>query len=407
MVPRQRINIHNKVLVLRLNRLGHLPPAQYETEMLVESGVPVLVCEFGVSADKHTLPDQKLEKWRIPCSWTADLPTRLRPIAVFFWTFLTLLLKIQSQKPKFIIAHGLQEQTIALFLRALTGVCYVVHVHEAYEQNELSFINRLFLWLEGRALRKAEFLIFPEATRAKIYRKRYQLTSNGYLTFNCPRLRTAHRNRDIKTKYNIGARGRILLYLGGVGETNALVEAVEALVGLEDVYLFIGGWGDDTYIDRLRETIRKLHLQTRVFFLGNLESEKKWRYLDQADACYCLYQPIYLRLRHGATASNKLMEAIAAGIPVVTSKGKDFKKIVESLDLGVCVDPTPESIREGLKSLFEDRLAWQRRRKNALDAHRTLLNFEQQFRLPLSALQRLAGVTDTLSTEPGLKTSKV
>jgi glycosyltransferase involved in cell wall biosynthesis len=155
---------------------------------------------------------------------------------------------------------------------------------------------------------------------------------------------------------------------------------------LHRLYFLIWGEGEPEYLQTLRAAAQSSGVENRVFFLGPLHREK-WESLDGCDVGYCAYRPMYFRLRYAATASNKLMEYWAAGLPVLTNDASDFRQLLSQYGLGNWApDMTPQGIRDGLHALIYDEQGLKRKSANALAAHRERFNFELQFAETLAYL---------------------
>lgn len=209
-------SLQGKIVHLRYTRLGRIPPALNHAEILSEQGLPVVAVEYGALREEKTKVLGKVPRWRLESPGARFVPSRLR---MFFFMF-SALRQITSAirrdgKPSVLVGHGLQEQILAYLLGRWFRIPFVVHVHEPYTKGDLSFLNRILFTWEGRCLRAAEFLIFPEKTRAEIYRQRYGLKNTVYLVYNSTRLQREIEKRDLRTLHQIPKQAKILGYLGG------------------------------------------------------------------------------------------------------------------------------------------------------------------------------------------------
>lgn len=375
-----------KCLVLRLFRLKHLPPAYNATSILCEQEVPVLVVEFGNLKEKTRYIEGPIPTYRMASRWT-KIFRRFQPLVAFAETFFRLaLLFLKSGKPKVMIAHGMQEQCMAWLLSVLFRVPVIVHVHEIYALSELDRFNRFFFLWGLSTLRRAKLLIMPEKSRARLYQTMYRIRTPYELCFNAPRLHDPV-GGNLRADLKLPSDALLMAYMGGIGKMHAFEEAFLALVEVPNVYFLIWGWGDAEYLQELQRMARTYRVQDRVLFLGKTD-EKKWSDLESCDFAYCVYKPQVLRLKHAATASNKLMEAMAAGLPVITSDSPDFKEIVQRLDIGVCADPSSSSsLALAIKELAQSKALRERKGQNARLAHRSDYNFEVQFEKALSFIE--------------------
>lgn len=370
----------DKLLILRFSRLGRTPPALYGAELLAEAGLPVLAVEYGERKESQPFVDGKLPRLRLESPWVTWFPRALQSRAFFFGTLLQLILWcVRTERPKLIFAHGINEQVLAWYLHRLLGVPYAVHVHEAYEDSDLLGFNRWLLQREGPALRAAEFLVFPEKERREIYRERYGFTVPTFLVFNCPRRLGKVTPRDLRKYFHLPSDAYLVGYVGGLGRENVLDEAVEALAQVPQVYLILWGWAEDRFRDKLRAKAESLGVGARLIFGGLLQGDK-WESLAGLDLSYCVYRPDSLRLKHPVTASNKLMESLAVGVPVLTSGEPGFVAFLKERPVGrALTDFSAEAIARAWVGLLADLPGRRLYGETGRSAHQADLNYETQF----------------------------
>jgi glycosyltransferase involved in cell wall biosynthesis len=365
--------------ILRFTRLGKLPPGMHVANFIREQGFSVLAYEYGSQDGINGFKDLTIPRYRNACDWARHFPVKAQPFLIFLFVFFHLTgLCLRYGKPRAFLTHGLQEQALALFLNLLFRVPIVAQVHEIFEPAELSVFNRLLLKLEGLSLRRAALVFCPEETRLEILRSRYHLTDNTAFLPNCPRLKDPKPDNSIRGELRVNEEAVLLLYVGGIGKNLALKEAIEALPNFPTLHFVLVGWGDKGFINELRETATKNQVATRVHFVGATDS--KWRYYFGSDIAYCVYQPNELRTRHQATASNKLFEAMAAGIPVVARDSEDFRKIVLKTECGT-VAPTlnSEGVTKALRPLMDNIAFRKELGTNGQNAFRQTFHFENFF----------------------------
>lgn len=381
-------SLKGRLLVLRFSHLGRVPPAQYETELLAESGIGVVIVEFG-SVKGGRYIDAPLCKLRFPTQSGKVFPRKLRSAVAFLESASEVFsLVLKYSKPRLVVAHGLKEQCIAYLLRLFFKIPYVVHCHESMEPQELTPFNRLLLSLEGRILRKAEFTIFPESTRAEIYRERYKLVHPSHIVFNCARKHPTPTPCDLRALLQLPAEAFLLGYLGGIGEVNALELAIEALVENPTVYFLLWGWGDGAYVASLKSRAKELGVGERVLFLGELD-EKKWDMLSALDASYCVYLQTVLRLKFAATASNKLFESMAVGTPVIVGNGQDFAHFLNEVPVGYALpELSANALVTVLKRCVGSPEELKEKGRLARELHESVYHYEAQFQKVLPQFSR-------------------
>ncbi|MCB0406098.1 MAG: glycosyltransferase family 4 protein [Bdellovibrionales bacterium] len=369
-----------KLLLLRLYRMGRLPSALYAASLLWEDGMPVVALEYGhfYEAQKYVFENFPRVRWA--SGWARWVPSPLRASAVWLVTLCRLFFAFVVQgRPRFIVAHGLQEQLLAYVIRIVWRVPYAVHVHEAFEYKDLSRTNKVFLAAEGTALCHADFLIFPESTRAAIYKKRYELQTPIYLAFNCPR-RALPESGALPKELRLREAPVRALYVGGIGPNNALEHAVRALARFPELELCLVGWAEKRDKENLMRLAESLGVAHRTRLLGVVDEATKWALMRSSDISYCLYEPSTIRLRYVATASNKFMESLAAGLPVITNNCEGFKSLVEHYEVGVAVDDiTDAGVQKAFRFLLADTERREAMGRRAAALHASEFNYETQF----------------------------
>jgi len=193
---------------------------------------------------------------------------------------------------------------------------------------------------------------------------------------NCPRKMDMPKRVELREKLGIPKESLLLAYVGGIGPDNLIYEGVHAIKDINGLYFLIWGWGDKKYIELIKTAAKELRIEDRVFLLGEI-NENKWRYLSACDICYVIYLPNWLRLKYAATASNKLMEAFACGVPVITSGENDFREIVDYYKVGICVEGyTVNDISNALRNLVDDEKKRKLFSKNARLLHENVFYYE-------------------------------
>jgi glycosyltransferase involved in cell wall biosynthesis len=146
---------------------------------------------------------------------------------------------------------------------------------------------------------------------------------------------------------------RCVVFTGRITNRGRCVtEMVEALVLLpEDVVLvFLGeAQGEE---GELVQQAGRLKVRERIIFVPPVQPEQVPAVVRSADAAAVLMRPDSLNMR--AALPVKFFEAVAAGLPMVTSNRLTLARLVRRYDLGRTCEPTdPESIAAALREVLE------------------------------------------------------
>lgn len=116
-----------------------------------------------------------------------------------------------------------------------------------------------------------------------------------------------------------------------------LVKAVKILIdnGVEVELRIAGGIVDQIYADKLAQFINSHHLQKNVILLGRISTEEV-----QAELCQAT---IYALVSLEENSPMGVEEAMAAGVPVVTSNRCGMPYMVKNGETGYLIDPYDEN----------------------------------------------------------------
>ena len=141
-----------------------------------------------------------------------------------------------------------------------------------------------------------------------------------------------------------------------------LIDCIQYLKASElDIHLTIIGEGDQRI--HLEQKIEKLNLDSYVSLVGSIENVEE--YLWQSD--------IYVHSAISEGFGLTLIEAMAAGLPVVCTDGKGNRDLIQDGENGFMVwERDPKMLADKIEYLLDNDKAYQRISKNAL-------NFAQDF----------------------------
>ncbi len=139
---------------------------------------------------------------------------------------------------------------------------------------------------------------------------------------------------------------RFLLFIGRVNWEKGLDRLITALPGVQDCDLIIAGNDEAGYQGRLEAIARRLGVRERITFVGAVYGVRKSQLLMQASA---LVLPSY-----SENFGNVVLEAMAAGCPVIVTPEVGAAEIVRRTGGGVVLDGRPDTMATGINQLLAD-----------------------------------------------------
>ncbi|MGD0887279.1 MAG: glycosyltransferase [Thermodesulfovibrionales bacterium] len=143
---------------------------------------------------------------------------------------------------------------------------------------------------------------------------------------------------------------RVVLFLSRISPEKGIDQLIPAWewISKKDCYsdalLVLAGPDDRGYRRQVKEMLKRFNLTDRVLLLGMVSGRDKLALISRAD--------INTLPSYSEGFSNSILENLAAAKPVLITPGCNFPEVI-SADAGVCVEPIPEHIEEGLRRLLD------------------------------------------------------
>ena len=179
---------------------------------------------------------------------------------------------------------------------------------------------------------------------------------------------------------------------GGVWSARVTGEQVEALGMLPEkspIRLVLGGRVFEPALD---SAIRTLPGWSKVESIGQVDRDAMIDHLCSSSAAVILYSD---SPNHHSIRSNRVYEAMAAGLPVIVSDFAEWSAFIAQHECGIAVDPTkPEAIAAAFQQLAENPIEAQAMGSRGQEAVRSIYNWDMEF----SKIQNL--YTELLTPTP-------
>lgn len=221
-----------------------------------------------------------------------------------------------------------------------------------------SFLAPIIKWVEKKIYKNTDFLSANNPAMAKYCGDLSKRTGQTVVHF--PPLDLSHfknSSRDLALRSDLGiAEGdRVIVYMGSFFYFSGLSSAVDEFAKVSKTssnlkFLLVGGGEQDS---ELRQSVAMLGLTEKVIFTGFVSYQDLPRYLRIADVAVNTLEPTLVA---NVAFPNKVLQYMAAGLPVVSTKLDGLYSVFENQTVIVWAEDARAVIREASKLVEHNRV---------------------------------------------------
>jgi len=272
----------------------------------------------------------------------------------------------------------------------------IFHLHELLETEGIPW-NSLQKWIVKAALtgtKSAEAVVFPEKYRARYWLQAADDLRAPMIVPNCPDMiyfaEPADWNATIARRYS----AKEVVYLGRVGAPNGHLEALRAIAMSDSgISLRVIGSCRPEFEASFKALVRELGITERVSVDGWIANDEVTARVSGSSVGLSLYKPVTKNLEYMGSASNKLFEYAAMGLPVVVPDSASYRDFLGDPEWVTYADvEKPESIARAIRSIFADRERYVAMSRAARHAFEEQYNYERAFAPALDRIFELSGI---------------
>jgi glycosyltransferase involved in cell wall biosynthesis len=269
----------------------------------------------------------------------------------------------------------------------------VYHCHDFAENVKGG--GRFIKGFEQLFARTTDRVIVPDSERGNAIARALALKRSPLIVANAPLRQGWASGEDLR--HALAAQGRryerIVLRQGRIGPGHAVESTIRSipLWASREWGLVLVGIGEQEYLNMLVRLAHELDVADQLTILPPVSYDEVLQLTPGADLGHALYEPIHINNRYITTASNKIMEYMAAGLPLLVSERPDLRAFVETYGCGLTADESsPESIAAAVNGLLGDPDLARRLGEAGARASRKEFNYESQFAPVLEAFRSLS-----------------
>jgi len=309
-----------------------------------------------------------LKVWRVDTTWihetASNLKAKLRQHFIRFIVpfhsgyaayYCEVYKLIREDRVDIYHAHDLATLPVAVLCKRRFGGKIVYDCHEVWLfRNRLpkrSKWNILLMWLlEFLLVRFTDAVLTTSEGHTKLMRKLYLV--KPVEVFNASPWQNVNEVKVLREKLRFPDREKIVLYLGYLTYGRGLEESIKAMNHVDaHCHLVLLGYGEQDYIESLRALALQEGVEDRLRFFPPVPYDRVVEHASSANVGIAAIKDCCLSYR--ACFPNKLLEYIAAEIPVAVSDLPELKKAVAKYQIGAVFNPDrPEEIAAALNQVL-------------------------------------------------------
>jgi glycosyltransferase involved in cell wall biosynthesis len=313
-----------------------------------------------------------------------------------YFEFVTRALTQSNKSPVAFVGHDMHGLLPARLLGSRRARPVIYHCHDFSEKDrKLAFGSELVRLFERRFARSSTLVVVPDADRGAVIKQELRLHQAPVTVANAPISRAARSPNALGQALASREKNfsRILFRQGRIGPGHAIEATLRSLPGWgnRNWGFVLMGCGDPEYLTILRSLAQTLDVADRFVILPPVGYDSVAEFTPGATAGHALYESVHINNLHIATASNKIMEYMEAGLPLITSDTPSLRAMVNRLGCGLTADERiPESVSLAINTLFGDP---EKARSMGVAARRAFEEefcYERQFAPVIELLRKLA-----------------
>lgn len=389
MTSSRSAQLKNKPLIKAIfyNNPDQYPPIINSTRLLAQAGYRLeILCREYNRRWNVTYPKQaQLYRFdnRAGSSWHE------------YFAFVRQVLRRPNHQADLFVGHDMHGFLPARLLASYYHRPLVYHCHDFSEGNrKLPLGSHLVRLFERRFAQTADLVIVPDHARSLVMVKELRLAKNPLIVANAPMYPA--KDNGTALAQSLKERGKqynqILFRQGRIGEGHALENTLRSIPfwASRNWGLVVMGPGEPNYIESLKQLAYQLGVVDQFVVLPPIGYDGVSSFTSGATLGHALYEPIHINNVHITTASNKIMEYMAAGLPLLVSNSPGLRSLIDKYQCGLTADESsPESIAVAVNTLFGDQSKAQQMGYAAMAAFEQVFNYRSQYEPALAAIERL------------------
>lgn len=294
-----------------------------------------------------------------------------------------------SDKPKMIYVSSPLATVAGKFLSVYYNVPYIQRLYGTFLYKKLgnrfemlkSYQEVLAFWFEA-----SKYIITDDGTYGDKVAKYFNIPQEKilFLVNGVDKVENIDRNgcrADLCSTYGISKDSFLIISVSRLvswKRVDRIIKAMNILLQHKDIYYLLIGEGIE------KEYYKRISLNDNVIFVGSKTNEELKRYYLAADVFVSMYDLSNL--------GNPLLEAMSAGIPIITLNNGDTKKVYDGENMILLKVKSDEEIERDLAHeicMLKENATMRKKLQNAAKryANENLLSWEERIDIERRTIQ--------------------
>ncbi|MBW4476369.1 MAG: glycosyltransferase [Tolypothrix brevis GSE-NOS-MK-07-07A] len=302
------------------------------------------------------------------------------------WEYINFVIKARSllNDVSLIYAYDPFGYTAAYICQLMQSrsISLIYHNHDLSEQ--LFPLSSLSGWVhrgEIKWVHKANIVVFPSQERALLFKRLTNFNGQLMIVPNFPRKSYFRENPNFKNILSERFQQPQILLQGTISIQNSLLELIGSLSYLDNlIELKLIGPLQEKDKHLMQDLANCNVVSERVKYFMPVPYNELTQHTWLATIGVCLYKKIDINHQTMATASNKIYEYAACGLPVIVSDQPNYREHLSSEIWVRFADPdNPKSIASAVQDILSDFGEYQAMCLAARRAFEEKYNYESAF----------------------------
>jgi glycosyltransferase involved in cell wall biosynthesis len=340
------------------------------------------------------------ERWDVSYPTTADvkrIATNSKSSWKAYLRFVVAVVKAGDHSASAFVGHDAHGLLPAWLLARIFRRPLVYHCHDYIDSNAsiLTIGLKLVSKFQQRFAKTADLVIVPDAERARIMCRELHLKDAPLIVANAPLSRLANSGDALRSALASQNRyyDRILFRQGSIGPGHGIESTLQSMPqwASRKWGFVVMGLSESSYRDKLAHQARDLGIEGQFVVLPPVPYDQVAHFTYGAHCGHALYQPVNINHTYYTTASNKIMEYMEAGLPLLVSSTPSVSELIKKHKCGVTANQnSPESIAAAVNALLGNPQESHEMGASARRAFEQEFCYEKQFAPVMRAIERLS-----------------